>query len=801
MRSFAAGIFAIVLAGMLFPSCSTTKRLSSGEYLLRKTEVKIAHPDYDSIKVSKSDRITAKELSRYERQTPNKRFLGISFGSWIYSTADPLKNNWWNNAKRRMGSAPVILDPVLTEGSAEAMKIYMDSRGYLTSGIWYRIDTARRKAAVTYYASPDYPYTIASFRYDFRDDFLSDIILEDTTSTLIHPGGLFDTNILSEERNRITTYLRNRGYYDFSASDITYSVDTTVGRREVNVTMIVHQYSSGLDNDGEPILDNNKVYRIKDIYVYPDYDAGAVVDPARLDTVHYRGLNIIYENDHPAVREEVIRRAVNLFPNNLYDASQVRRTYNNLMLLGYYRSANIQFRASDPDTTVTDNRIVYIGDLAADSTRTDVSLTEESYLTCSIYLTPQKRQSVTTEFEGTTTSDYYGLMLRLGYQNRNIFRGAELFDVGLRGGYEFLRNNTGKSSFEIGGTASVTFPRFLAPFGINRYNRIFNTKTRAEIAYNIQQRPFYRRTISSAGWSYSWGNGRSSSFILRPVDINVIKMGSINAEFLESISNPYLKESYKSQVVAGLSGSFIFNNQLRNTNRNYTALRVNFETNGNLLNGMFNLFDGSSDEPHRIFGTPFAQYFRVDANLSRRLAIGDRSSLVYRFYGGWALNYGNGRSIPFDRFFYSGGLNSMRGWISRTLGPGNTPKPTGENYYPSQVGNLKLEANLEARFPVMGVVNGAVFFDVGNIWWTGNRGYVSTEEGEETEEGRFRLNNFYKQLGFNTGLGMRLDFNLFIFRLDWGVQLHNPNNPVGERWIDKFSFKNSTLSFGVGYPF
>lgn len=907
MRSFASGIFIAVPAVMLLFSCSTTRRLSSGEYLLRRTEVRIAQPDYDSAGVAKNDRITARELSAYERQAPNKRFLGINFSSWIYSAANPAKNNWWNNTKRRMGSPPVILDTVLTGASAEAMKIYMDSRGYLTSGIRYDIDTARRKADVTYYANPGYPYTIASFGYDFRDGSLGGVILGDTASTLIRRGDLFDTNVLSEERNRITNYLRDRGYYDFTASNIYYSVDTARHSRDVDVTMVVRQYAAGMDESGETVPDDNKVYRIRDIYVYLDYDpngsgssaagqpqaaggaiangvggvggaaagsqgadetggsgAGAAAagaangetatgsgdggnlsattngasaiaggatgnwattngasaltsagvpagnDPGlpgsqnnlynpnaagRLDTIYYEGLNIIYES-HPEVRPEVIRRAVSLLRDNLYDASQVRRTYNNLMLLGYYRSANIQFRESG--TALTDG--AYTGAPMPDSTRTETD--DESYLICDIYLSPQKKQSITTEFEGTTTSDYYGLILRLGYQNRNIFRGAELFDIGLRGGYEFLRNNTGRSSFEIGGTASVTFPRFIAPSFVNRHNRTFNPKTRAELAYNMQQRPYYRRTISSAAWSYSWGNGRNSTFILRPVDVNVIKMGSIDQNFLDSQQNPYLKDSYKSQVVAGLSGSYIYNNQLRSVNSNSTILRVNFETNGNLLGGIFNLTEGRSEDPHRLFGTPFAQYFRIDANYSRRIALGERSSVVYRLYGGWALNYGNGRSIPFDRFFYSGGLNSMRGWVSRTLGPGNTPQPVkGDHYYPSQVGNLKLEANLEGRFPIMGIVDGAVFFDLGNVWWTGNTGYIPTETGEGTKEGQFEPRNFYKQLGFNTGLGMRLDFNLFVFRLDWGLQLHNPNLPAGERWIEKFSFRRSTLNFGVGYPF
>ena len=185
-------------------------------------------------------------------------------------------------------------------------------------------------------------------------------------------------------------------------------------------------------------------------------------------------------------------------------------------------------------------------------------------------------------------------------------------------------------------------------------------------------------------------------------------------------------------------------------------------------------------------------------SLSQKIVLGaeGRLALAYRIYGGAALSYGNSRTMPSDRLFFAGGGNSMRGWAPRTLGPGDTPEPEKSGvYYPSQLANMKLEANLELRFPIWNIFNGALFFDAGNIW------FLKRSESDNAPQAVFRFDNFYRQLGFDTGVGLRLDIKFAVLRLDWGIQLHNPNWPAGHRWIQSFKFKNTALNFGVGYPF
>ena len=299
-----------------------------------------------------------------------------------------------------------------------------------------------------------------------------------------------------------------------------------------------------------------------------------------------------------------------------------------------------------------------------------------------------------------------------------------------------------------------------------------------------------------------WANNRYSTFSLRPIDINLIDVTRLDPNFLQvdgsgssgMVQNRYLVESFKTQFVGGLSFSYGFNNQRRNLGGNATNIRFNLETAGNLIDAVEHLFWSRPKglDHYTIFGIRYSQYFRSDLSVSRKVMLGDVTSLVGRLYGGVAMAYGNSSAVPFDRQFYCGGSNGMRGWTPRTLGQGSVPDP--HDAFPIQTGDVKLEANLELRFPIWGIVHGATFFDVGNVW------YIKRSP-DYSDDAVFFFDNFYKQLGFNTGFGLRFDIKFFVLRLDWGIQLHNPNNPAGERWIHNFKWKNTALNFGVGYPF
>ena len=782
-------ILPIALLCILLQSCSVTRRIPDGEYFLQKVKIE------EDNETPKQERITSDQMEKYVRQSPTKRFLGTNLYVWLYNLANPEKDNGWNRFKRRIGKAPVLYDDAMVQTSAGNLKIYVDSRGYYSSEVTYDVDTVRRpkRAYVTYHITQGEPYRISSLDYDFRDRPLGEVIAQDTSSSLIRVGEILDIPTLDKERERIATYLKERGYYNFSVNNIEYMVDTLAGRRMADVTMVVKQTVSGYNDRGEPIMDNNTIYHIGDINLFPNYEPTiAVTDPdylMRLDTLDYEGLRII-SADKLNVRKGVLRSIIPLHSGELFDSRQVERTYQDIMSMGYFKSARISFAEQKRDTTLVDT--------------TSVAGVKEGLLQCNILCTPALKQSFRVELEASATSSFYGVSATVGYQHRNIFKGAEALDISGTAGYEYMKTPKAnkRHAIEFGITAGLSFPNLLLPMRTTRLKSVNQPKTRLQVSMLYQDRPYYRRTLAGATWSYSWSNNRYSSFMVAPASINVIDMKHIDEAFLASISNPYLRESYKSQLVAGITGSYTYNNQRRNLGGDATLVHLNWETAGNLIQGLETLF--SQEEPgtdyYTILGLRYAQYFRVDLSLSHKFMLGAKTAIAARVMGGFGMSYGNGQTVPYDRLFYAGGSNSMRGWTPRTLGPGSQLADEyrddyvgGNYYYPQQMGNIKLEANLEFRFPIWGKFFGATFLDAGNVWYM---------KGTDPDpDGIFHIRDFYKQLGFNTGLGVRLDIKLAVLRLDWGLQLHNPNRPEGERWIHDFKWKGMALNFGVGYPF
>lgn len=780
----------------MLSSCSVTRYVPKGEYLLTKNSVEIKRQK----DIKHGDSFIENELTKYIKQKPNKRFLGTNFYLGMYNLSDTSKNNWFNRTLRKIGEEPVVYDSALTAKSAQDINTFMEQSGFFASKTEFTTTTKKHKIQVKYHVTEGLPYHLGKITYSFRDKVLEPIILKDTMESLLKPGNIFNTALLEAERQRITAMLQDMGYYFFNVNNINYIADSTVGKRTVDIRMVVRQQPMGYDENGDQILDNNKIYRIHNIYINPNYDPTvALVDSAynkTLDTMEFKGFNFVYPKKLN-VRPDVLVRALNIFPGDLYNANSIQLAHKNMARLNFFKTTNFSF--TEVQDSTSEKSIVSFIDYENKDTNKDqdVAFTKEGALDFRVQSTPGLRQGYKFELEANVGNDYYGILGRVGYLNRNIFRGVELFEVNVTGGYEIMHTVGRRNSYEFGVSTSFTIPRFVTPFKVDRYNKLNSPRSIFELAVNIQNRPYYNRVLSSAAFGYSWSNKHFSTFVLKPIDINLIKINSIDQNFFDNLvnQNEYLANSYKSQLLAGLSGSVNYNNQLRDLNLSSINATLNYETSGNLLALYSTLFSKKreSDEGPRyhIFGIKYAQYVRADINFSYRYVISPKTSLVSRVFLGAGIAYGNSSSIPFERMFYAGGSNSMRGWQTRTLGPGNQPLPEGIRY-PSQQGNLKFEANLEARFPVAGMLHGAVFCDLGNVFLMG--------KGVDPQA-TFKFNDFYKKLGFNTGVGARLDFGFFLFRLDWGVKLYNPNWLEGQRWIRDLTLRNTTFNFAVGYPF
>lgn len=786
-------ILLVWVAGLWLTSCNVTRKFQQDEYLIQRVKIETDK------ETPRDERITSDEFKRYLRQRANKKLFGLNLYVWIYNQANPEKENGWNNFKRRLGEAPMLLDMSQVERTNDNFKNYMDSRGFFASRSTFEVDTLRRphRAYITFHTRQGRPYRISQLEYLFRDRSLEPLVLADTAASLIRVGEIFDIATLEAERERIATSLKQRGYYNFSVNNIEFLADTLKEPYRVGLKLVVKQQLSGYNERGEAMMEDNTIYTIDQINVFPQYDPSESdsLRLERLDTIRYRGVNFIYEGK-PLIRPKVMREMIPMREDRHYNVDRITRTYDKLMSVGYFRGARIAFLERPDHIDILDSVTVVRGGNLPDTTY--VRRIRNGFLQCNILCTPALKQSFKVELEGSITSSFYGLKATVGYQNRNIFRGAEALDLAFTMGYEYMRAPDAKkrNATEFGISAGLSFPRFLLPFYTNNFRSLALPSTKVAVSVNFQDRPYYRRTLSNASWGYSWDHRRYSSFTLRPIDITIVNVAYLDSDFYNSLQNRYLQNSYRSQLISAMTFSYQYNNQRKNLGGNATSLRINAEVAGNLLDGLEHLFStpAAGKNYYELFGIRYSQYFRLDVNVSRKIMLGEKTAIAGRLFAGVGLAYGNAEALPMDRLFYAGGSNSMRGWTPRTLGPGTTPLPK-DMLYPTQLGDMRLEANIEFRFPIWGIFHGATFLDAGNIW------FMRKNDAEYSPDAVFHFRDFYKGLGFNTGIGIRLDIKFAVLRLDWGIRLHSPNEPAGERWIHNFRWDNTALNFGVGYPF
>ncbi len=754
----------LVLFVITLTACSVTKRLPEGSYLLTDNELTVTYPDTLNRRLQ-IDRATIKEYIP-ANQMPNIKVLGYNLPLKIYQLANPESESWGSRVIRKIGKAPIFFDSLANAGARRNLKLYMESEGFYNSKVTDTVIYKNHRAYVTYNIDAGAPYYISSYKYNFADSTVMPYVLLKSSESLISKGMILKRNTLSEERLRITTELQNYGFYYFSVGNIDYLVDTTDNKVNVDI------------NINQRVVDRVKVdhkrYRLGDIVVNPTSNSyvyirnkDAIPQSITLDSIKYNLPSSI-----KVVKPEILSDLITIAPGDMYSKTKVNETRNRLNSIPLYRNVVVNM------------------------TERDDSLGGVWTLDCEINAVQELRQDFKVEFEASTNTNFSGLSLLLSYTNKNIFNGGETLNVGVLGGYDFMRGASGTDSWEVGGNVSFSIPRLLAPFNLNRLRSLSNISTVFEAVVNSRNRPYYKKTTTTLSYGYTW-NSNKIIYSLRPINISLISVPWRDEDYIDSL-NDYLKASYDSQVIAGSVFSLVYNND-RVDNR--VTIRGNLETSGNTLsiaNSILNSTPKYNTETNEryfeILGIRYSQYVRADLSFVYTKKLSEDLTLAYRLYGGAGYSYDNIYAMPVDRQFFAGGGSGMRGWQIRTLGPGTTPETEIDETYPDQLGDIKLETNLEIRFPLYDVLKGAVFFDLGNIW--------QNIPNENVPDKEFKFNNFYNQLGFNTGVGFRFDFDFFVIRIDWGIQLHNPNKPAGERWvINNFDFKNTALHFAIGYPF
>lgn len=761
-------------------ACSSTKHVPDGQYLLDNVTIAV-----DSASRSTVD---ATELYNFLRQTPNHKVLGfakLQLSTYSLSGRDSTK--WINRWLRRIGQAPVLYDTELTELSRRQLTQALINRGYMNAKV--SADTvgnrAKKRMNVTYNITAGVPHTISDIKFECTDTAISRYVLADTAATLLHRGQLLDRNKLDEERGRITTDLRNKGYYAFNREYITYIADTLPGEKNVSLTMTVQPPR---DNENSLSLSHTR-YTINKVYFVTDYNpaqTGMGYNFVGCDTVQFKNLTVLYGNDH-YIKPDILEEKCFIEAGKAYSAADIERTYESLSQLSILKFINIEM---NPLTEV-------------DGTM---------YMDAYILLSRNKKQSMSIEVEGTNSEGDFGFGVGLTYQHRNIAKRSNLLTAKLRGSYESLSGDfddlINNRYTEFAGEVGITFPKFEAPFLSRNFKQRIKANTEFALSVNYQERPEYTRVIAGAAWKYKWSNPRSSFTERRTfdlIDINYVYLPSSTINFIDEIAptNPLLRYSYEDHFIMRMGYTYSRTNRRIPTATNnsftmqpsITTFRASAEMAGNLLYGISSLIgQGKSDGAYKIFGIQYAQYVKGEVDYTYTRNFNSRNALAMRASFGIGYPYGNSTAIPFEKRFYAGGANGVRGWGVRTLGPGSYDSKNSVTDFINQCGDIALNLGIEYRAKIFWVFEGALFIDAGNIW--------TIKEYENQVGGMFKFNKFYKQIAASYGAGIRMDFTYFLLRLDLGIKAHNPamNQEPWPLIHPKWS-RDATFHFAVGYPF
>lgn len=771
----------LLWAAFLLTGCSSTRHVPTGSYLLDKVSISIEDD---------SSHVATKRLNNYLRQQPNHKILGFAkLQLGIYNMSGRDSTSRFNKWLRKMGEAPVIFDEALTDQSARQLRQALINAGYNDAKVTVETSsTKKKKINVKYKLYPGEPHTISSISYELNDPTISETVFSDSISWPVKAGELLDRNVLDSQRAMIVAQMRNNGYFAFTKEYISFIADTVAGSKEVDLTMVINnpkKPANATDNDTQTLHHRQYVY--SKVVVVTDFSPG---DEAKIfqfstrDSVNHNGIDILYGRDH-YLSPKAIAEQCYIVPGDKYSTTGIDRTYEALNRLSILRYVNILTR---PAGQSGDNELL------------------EAY----ILLSPTKKMGVTVELEGTNSEGDLGVGGGLTFQHRNLAHGGETLTAKLRGAYESLSGNLegliNHNYTEVAAELGITFPKFQAPFLSSSFKQKMRATTEFAVTFMRQERPEYTRIIAGGAWRYRWAdraNTTRRTFDL--IDINVVNLPKSTIDFIDNIApnNPLLRYSYEDHFIMRMGYTWHYTNrrpastaiEQRSEPVNTFTVRASAESAGALLHAIYSLTrQKREDGVYKIFGIQYSQYLKGEADYTINHRISTRNSVSFHAGFGIAFPYGNSSMVPFEKRFYAGGANGVRGWSVRTLGPGSYDSRNSVTDFINQCGDISLILNLEYRNKLFWVFEGAVFIDAGNIWTI--RDYPNQPGGV------FRFKSFYKEIAAAYGVGLRMDFNYFLLRLDMGVKAHNPATGQ-ERWpiIKPNWSRDVSFHFSVGYPF
>ena len=743
----------ILALPVMLAGCSASKYVQEGEYILNKVEVKSDSAAYD-----------AGALKQYVRQKEKPKLFSL-----------------FNNP---FSKKPVVYDELQAQLSCRDLLTAMQNQGFMHAGVSLHTEIhgeektdslankSRKKAPkvdVTYMLHPGEPFYIGKVEYDIEDKNIEQILkLDEPENQKLKPGMRFTVDALDAERKRIANLLLNDGYFRFNKDFIQFSADTIAGQKDIAVTLNLLKYKA---NSSAPETDHPR-YEIRNIN-YLSNDS---------DRIH--------------LRHRVLLNATAMEEGKPYSASALQRTYNNFARLQAVKYTNISFKE------VTDAQMDNVSDSKSDSKSDSISdSTVNRLLDCNIQISTNKPSNISFQPEGTNTAGDLGAAASLTYTNRNLFRGSEQLSIELRGAYEAITGLEGyqdQNYQEYSVEGKVVFPRFMAPFLSKNFRRRQTANSELSVSWDLQNRPEFHRRVFSTAWRYRWTEPRHHlAWRFDLLDLNYVYMPWISETFKRDYlddadnRNAILRYNYEDLFIMKIGFGLTYSDGV-------DAFRLNVESAGNLLDGFSRAlrFKTNAHGQSTFLNIAYAQYAKFDFDYTHLFRFDDRNALALHADLGVAYPYGNSTVLPFEKRYFSGGANSVRGWGVRELGPGGYKGNDGRIDFINQTGDLKFDLNAEYRTSLFWKFEGALFVDAGNIWTL--RNYADQPNGQ------FRFDKFYKQLAAAYGMGIRLNFDYFILRFDMGMKAINPAYESGdEHWAiihPKFS-RDFAFHFAVGLPF
>lgn len=756
--------FIISILFALLCSCNVSRYIEDGDFYLKE------------IKVSSDNNKAIKEyaLTDYIRQTPNTKWFGAKIPMKLYCLSGTDTTRLKCKLFRKLGEAPVIYNHISSRKSKEDMKQMLVNEGYMNAEVELDESFKGKILSLGYIVHLGDRYSIRNVKRNIADAKLSDVICrDDTTKSLLRPGMPFNINRLNEERSRITAMLKNIGYYKFNKDYITFTADTCKGSTEVDVTINVKLH---LEN-GRSLPENHKQFKIGDIKYLSDITSIEV----QTDSIMHNGAKILY-HDKLRFRPNLLTSNTMFASNELYNESKLHRTYSNFTRLQAVSYSNVRL-TERPGTDTLD---------------------------CRILINHSRPYSVSFDIEGTNSDGDLGAAVSASLQHKNLFKGSETLTFKLRGAYEAitgLDGYDGHNYTELGGEIKLNFPMFLLPFVNRSWGTSRNATSEISLQYNRQNRPEFKRRVLTAAWRYRWNS--SNQHIMHRFDlleVNYVYMPWISKTFKEQYldslgkTNAILKYNYENLLITKLGYTYTYNS-LGNTattyGKNAYTFRVNIETSGNLLSGITNIVNGkrNAESQYTFCGIAYAQYVKGDIDYARSVRIDKNNSVAFHAVVGVAYPYGNSKILPFEKRYFAGGANSVRGWSVRSLGPGGySGSDKGINFI-NQSGDIKLDFSLEYRAFLFWKINGAIFVDAGNIW--------TIRDYKDQPGGAFKFGKFYQQIAASYGIGFRVNLDFFILRFDGGMKAINPAHKGREKYplIHPNFGRDFAFHFAVGLPF